>query len=426
MKLYQSTDDYWNDLGERSQLPEGFQTAVTQLKFIPKEMVTNEPLPMNLNLILLDEASTGFAAVFTQNAFPGYPVIIGRRRLKESTAIRGILINNKIANVLCAEGEEKANTLCREIAQLTGASEEQFFPSSTGIIGWELPCDDIKRALPSLVKSLSRKDARSLAKGIMTTDSYPKVRSLCYGNCRITAVAKGAGMIEPNMATMLCFIMTDANHSKEELQQCLQDAVGDSFNSISVDSDQSTSDSVIILSSQKKKSNLQDFKECLNRLCKDLAQDIVRNGEGTSHVIELTVQEASHFDMAKALGKNVINSPLVKTAIYGNDPNVGRIVSSLGDCAGNAGFLLDAQKLTIKIGDITVYSQGSFQLTPDKEKALNQYLRDCSYDEHSLGYPQHDKKVEILVKLGLGIHTATVTGSDLSHQYINENADYRS
>jgi len=425
MEVYNSHDAYIQDLIKRSALPEGFKTAVAPLTFSPKEMDTPEALPMTLSLILLEEETDAFAGVFTRNALPGYPVIIGKERLKEGF-IRGVLINNKVANVLCPGGREAAGRLCRKLGALTGSREEAFFPSSTGVIGWELPVEDMEKTLPQLLDSLQSESLVPLAKGIMTTDNYPKVRSRLVGQGQVSGVAKGAGMIEPNMATMLGFIMTDLDFSRQELQQALNQAVSGSFNNISVDSDQSTSDMVLIFSSRQKKGDLKEFQTALNQVCRELSEDIVRNGEGTSHVIEVRVSGAPAVSFAREAAKQVINSPLVKTAIFGNDPNVGRILAALGDFAGTAGVLLEPEGITIQIGKETVFSKGAFSLDAQKEERLSQYLESCQFSQDSLGYPEHNRKVELHIDLAIGQHQSMVLGSDLSHQYIHENADYRS
>ena len=261
----------------------------------------------------------------------------------------------------------------------------------------------------------------------MTTDRYAKVRSVSVGGSRIVGIAKGAGMIEPNMATMLAFILTDADLPREVLASALKIAVKDTFNCISVDSDQSTSDMALLLSSRKApQPDTDDFTKALTGLCGDLAGDIVRNGEGTSHVIELTVKGARSDEEARGIAKAVINSPLVKTAVYGNDPNLGRLVAALGDFSGNNGIPLDPQKLRISLGGYDVFTRGEFAMTPEKETALSDLLMARGFSPELKGYPEHDLTVPVEIDLQYGSGYSRVLGSDLSYEYVRENAEYRS
>jgi glutamate N-acetyltransferase/amino-acid N-acetyltransferase len=260
----------------------------------------------------------------------------------------------------------------------------------------------------------------------MTTDSFPKVRTVTLGEGRITALAKGAGMIEPNMATMLCFVMTDLDISRESLRRVLPEAVEGSFNTITVDGDQSTSDMVLAFSSAGRGSVSEgEFAAALTTLLRDLAGDLVRNGEGTEHVIRLVVSGAPDARTAREAGKGVINSPLVKTAVAGNDPNVGRILSSLGDWAGNNGVNLDPDRVTLTMGGRILFQAGRFTLDQTTEDYLAAYLREARLPAESPGYPIHQRCVEIGLDLGMGSGTAEVLGSDLTHGYVTENADYR-
>jgi len=267
-----------------------------------------------------------------------------------------------------------------------------------------------------------------IARAIMTTDSYPKVRCVSVENGTITAIAKGAGMIEPNLATMLVFILTDLYMDKTELDRALTIAARKSFNRISVDSDQSTSDTVILLSSGKKRiSDKNKFIECLTDVCSALAEDIVRNGEGTAHVIRVSVRGDESEEILSGIGKAIVNSPLVKTAIFGNDPNVGRIVSSIGDYLGNFNVDIDTGKLVISMGGIELFSNNAFRLDEQKEKQLSGYLASTKLEGiKEKKYPAHDRCVEIAVDLGTGKNEVIITGSDLTYEYIKENADYRS
>jgi glutamate N-acetyltransferase/amino-acid N-acetyltransferase len=423
---YKSVEEYWSDLEKRSALPQGFRTATTDLTFRPVERPVPQPLPMRLNVLALDEPTAAFAGVFTRNAFPGAPVVLGRRLLDEPLT-RGVLINNKVANVGGPHALADAEALQAAAAQQFGCPAGQLFVASTGIIGWSLPVADMKKALPQLGPALQSASALPLARGIMTTDSYPKVRSRALYGGKITAIAKGAGMIEPNLATMLVYIMTDLEVSRTALRGLLPRVVAQSFNAISVDSDQSTSDMVLAFSSQRVPCpDPSAFEKALLEVCQDLAQDIVRNGEGTAHVIEVRISGAPDEAAARLAAKAVANSPLVKTAIFGNDPNVGRVLSSVGDAFGNAGIALNPQAMRLQIAGVTVYEKAAFRLTPDVEKRLSDALVAASQPEKKDGYPRHEQNVVLSLELGLGHGAATVWGSDLSYEYVRENADYRS
>lgn len=427
MEKYESYDAYIAALEKRGQLPEGFKTAVIPLTFFPEERKLTTPLPMNMSLIMLDKPTTRFAGVFTSNKCPGAPVIIGRQRLKEKK-IRGILINNKIANVCIKSGIEDSETLLRTLAETAGGKAEEYFPCSTGIIGWRLPVKTMKKNIPQLVASLADGTGVNLAKGIMTTDAFPKLRSIKVGKGRIVAVAKGAGMIEPNMATMLSYILTDIAMGKSFLQRCLKRVADQSYNCISVDSDQSTSDTAILLSSGCKPAVEESvFEEALLKVCSALTEDIVRNAEGSGHVIRVEVSGAQNDKVAKAVAKAVINSPLVTTAVFGNDPNVGRLVSSVGDYMGNHNLSFDKNQMSIKLGKELVFDKGSFCIDRRKEEKLSKYMKERAFDSDNKRFPAHDLTVDVFYTLSeKGKGHAVVKGTDLSYAYVKENADYRS
>ena len=390
---------------------------------------------MNLSSILLSRPSRVFAGVFTKNKSPGAPVIIGRELLHGETA-RGVLINNKIANVCAPGGKHAAQSVVSAFAGFLGCTgdmreKEIIFPSSTGIIGWELPVKAMKDGAQQLAKVMCSKSGEKLgsiypvAEGIMTTDAFPKVRSAECGGGRIVAIAKGAGMVEPNMGTLLVFIVTDVTVSREYCRTALPMVIEKSFNCISIDGDQSTSDTALMFSSCRTDGvSEQEFEKQLTSVCMQLAEDTVRNGEGTNHVIRVFITGAENEDSAKGFGKAVVNSPLVKTAVYGNDPNVGRIIMALGDFAGNNEFAFHSEVTRISIGEIPVFRDGVFLLNEEKEAMLHSYFEKSELGEKK-DYPKHEKTVDIAVDLNCGHSEAMVLGSDLSYQYIRENADYR-
>ncbi|MDR3200607.1 MAG: bifunctional glutamate N-acetyltransferase/amino-acid acetyltransferase ArgJ [Spirochaetales bacterium] len=429
MESFSTREEYLAYLERAGGLPEGFRVGTAALTFLPGERPVASALPMRLTLVLLDKPTRDFAALFTQNLFPGAPVIIGRERMKSAPAggMRGVIINNKISNVCAPQGVQDAEDVLAALGGELGAAGGEFFPASTGIIGWSLPVAEMKAALPSLVKSLHGGSCADAAQAIMTTDAYPKLHSVSVGEGRLTGFAKGAGMIEPNLATMLVFLMTDIALPRALMQESLGRVAEKTFNCISVDSDQSTSDTVLLFSSGLKPAVPQaEFDAALEEVCLSLARHIVRNGEGTAHVIRARVCGAPDFRLARDFGKAIVNSPLVKTAVYGNDPNVGRIVSSIGDFAGNAGLRFDRDALTIRLGDQTIFRNGAFQLDAEKEKKLSEYFKQAAMVPAEKTFPLHDRYVDITVEMKDGSAEAVVYGSDLSHEYVTENADYRS
>ncbi len=428
MESYRSEWEYLQALQARSALPEGFRAAAVSLRFFPRERRVSEPLPMNLSLILLDRETSDFGAMFTRNKFPGSAVLIGRERLG-IPAVRGVLINNKIANVCAPGGREDAVSLLAALGRIVGVPAESLFIASTGIIGWRLPVREMEGALPGLAEALSKDSILPMARAIMTTDSFPKVRRARAGGGSILGIAKGAGMIEPNMATMLCFLCTDVAVERERLRGDLAWCVERSLNRISVDGDQSTSDTVLLFSSGRKgPADPEEFRRALLEVLSGLAEDIVRNAEGAAHVMRVRVHGARSEAVARGAAKCIVNSPLVKTAVFGNDPNVGRIVSALGDFLGNEELPFEPGLAAIRMGGMEIFSSGIFRLDAQKEESLSAYLEKAAFDPKIKGYPQHDGIVEIEIDLGAKGESASAEalGTDLSYEYVRENADYRS
>ncbi len=374
--------------------------------------------------------------VFTRNALPGAPVVIGRRRLAEPT-LGAILVNNKVSNVCAPDGVAASEQICAATARLLGLEAGQVLPSSTGVIGWGLPVEAMLGALPRAVGALAGGSILPAAEGIVTTDLYPKIRSAELGGGRLVGIAKGAGMIEPNLATMLVYVLTDLAVPRAALRAMLDRAVDATFNTISVDSDTSTSDTVALVSSGKVPlADLAAFEQALTRVCRDLAEDVVRNGEGVRHVIRVQVQRAATTALARALGKAIVNAPLFKCAVAGNDPNVGRLVQAIGKHVGAHAPATDLSRLRLTLGGSEIFAQGVFQLDPAKEAALVAHLRGAELYASAppkdgvftapVAYPPHERCVEIGVDLDGGAASATVLGGDLTHEYVSENADYRS
>ena len=400
---------------------------------------------MNLTVIMTEKPSSSFAAMFTSNEFPGGPILVGRERMKSSDKIQAIVVNNKISNVcpggVSDRGAGDSERVCESVANsFKFASKDLVLPSSTGIIGWRLPVNAMVDAMPDLLSTLQSDSIYPAALGITTTDRYPKIRSAVATDKRwsVVGIAKGAGMIEPNMATMLAYILTDLKLSRATLDACLKKAVASSFNCISVDGDQSTSDTAFLISSETVECAPEDeaeFSKSLSEICRHLAEDIVRNGEGTNHVIKVSVTGAPNDLFARDLGRFVANSNLVKCAIAGCDPNVGRIVGAIGSFLGtvkDGGSMVNG--LSVTLGGVDIFTSGAFQLNPEKEKQLSDYMLEAQLypgdlPEHDRTYPTHDRCVEIGVKLAYdpkATGECVVIGSDLTKEYVEVNADYRS
>ena len=359
-------------LASQAALPAGFKVGTARFDFTPKE--APKPAKMTLTLIALDQPTPDFAAVFTKNAFPGAPVIVGRKRLDEP-AIGAIIVNNKISNVCAPGGVEASEKVCAETAKLLGLQPHQILPSSTGVIGWGLPVEAMLENLPKVTSDLTNASILPAAEGIVTTDLYPKIRRASVGKGSIVGIAKGAGMIEPNLATMLVYILTDVMIPRADLRMMLTRAVDSSFNAISIDSDTSTSDTVALISSSKVDiPDIGEFERALHQVCRDLAEDVVRNGEGVRHVIRVTVRNAASQVLARSLGKAVINAPLFKCAVAGNDPNVGRLIQAIGKHVGATAPKTNLSQTRITMGGVEIFAEQAFRLNPEKEMALVTHL----------------------------------------------------
>lgn len=432
---FASLDAHRAWLASQAALPAGFHIGTTRFEFIPFEV--HKPSKMTITLITLDKPTTSFAAMFTKNAFPGAPVIIGRKRLTEPT-LGAIIVNNKISNVCAPGGVETSERLCAAVAGELGLSANQVLPCSTGVIGWKLP---VEQMLPAIPQAKAARQSASIlpgAEGIVTTDLYPKIRRAQVGTGSIVGIAKGAGMIEPNLATMLVYILTDLDVPRDALRTTLAAAIPGSFNSMSIDSDTSTSDTVALLSSQRVPCpDLAAFQRGLDQVCRDLAEDIARNGEGVHHVMRVHISGAPSVDFARSVGKSVVNSPLFQCAVCGNDPNVGRLVCAIGKHVGAIAPGTDLSRTKLTLGGQVIYQDGAFCLSPAIEEKLIAHLKGAELYASTppadgltfvppITFPPHERCVEIGIELGLGSATATVIGTDRSHEYISENADYRS
>ena len=366
---------------------------------------------LDIGYIYMQE-SCEINAVFTQNSFQAAPIVYFKNFVMGKKT-NFILINTKNANAMTGERGVDDIREILEYLQYRYPQIQNPIMSSTGVIGVFLPKEKIIKSLDQI--QFNNKDSLShnrAAKAIMTTDRFEKEMSLEVvledgRKFRIGAMAKGAGMIQPSLATMLCFITTDAKVSC--LQRILERCVEKTFNTISVDGDMSTNDSVFIFSNALAGEIEEEvFEEALYIVMDKLARDIVRDGEGSSKVVGFRVSGALNYEDAKKAAKALSNSLLVKTALFGGDPNWGRIASTIGA----SGVACDAKKLVIKFEEVIVYNQGEILFTPDIEKKASLVMR------------KNDFMIEC--DLGLGNNEYTAYGCDLGYEYIKINADYRS
>ena len=346
------------------------------------------------------------AAMFTRNRFPGAPVIVGRKHIANGF-VQALVINSKNANVAMGkQGIDNAIETCRIVGAELGVDYRDVLPFSTGVIGRPLPMDKIRAGLRGIRNELQPNNLKLAAEAIITTDKYPKYFSRRVGAAIIAGIAKGAGMIEPNMATMLVYLMTDAVLPTKSLRPMLRRVVDRTFNSMSIDTDTSTSDTVVLMASGLAGPlNIREFEAGLFEVCEYLTREIARSGEGATKLITVDVNRAKTTTQAKRIGKFVVNSPLVKTAVYGCDPNWGRVIMAVGKSFDTT---IEPRKVTIGFGDTYVFRKGS-PVDCDLE-ALRAYLG--------------QKEVSISVDLGIGKASARVWGCDLTEGYIKENAYY--
>ncbi|HEY2988753.1 MAG TPA: bifunctional glutamate N-acetyltransferase/amino-acid acetyltransferase ArgJ [Candidatus Binatia bacterium] len=356
--------------------------------------------------VIYSEARARAAAMFTRNRFPGAPVIVGRKHVADGF-VQALVVNSKNANVATGkQGIDDAVEMCRLVGADLGVDYRDVLPFSTGVIGRSLPMDKIRAGLRGIRGELRPNQLDLAARAIMTTDRYPKYVSYKVGRSVIAGIAKGAGMIEPNMATMLVYLMTDAKLPPSALRPMLRRVVDRTFNCMSIDTDTSTSDTVVLMANGLAGPvSSSKFEAGLLRVCEHLTREIARSGEGATKLITVDVSGAKNGAQAKRVAKSVVNSPLVKTAVYGADPNWGRVIMAVGKSFDTT---IDPGRTTIRFGDTPVFKKGS-PVNCDLE-ALRAYL----------GQPE----VLIGVDLGIGKASARVWGCDLTEDYIKENAYY--
>ncbi|NIZ11861.1 bifunctional glutamate N-acetyltransferase/amino-acid acetyltransferase ArgJ [Phaeobacter sp. HF9A] len=367
-------------------------------------------------MLAVMDPGTSIAGVFTRSATRSAPVLDCQAKLGSSTDQgAALLVNSGNSNAFTGHyGQTSVAEITAAVAAQTGVPQDRVFTASTGVIGEPLPHDRIVAKLAELNGALSDASIEAAAKAIMTTDTFAKGASATVEidgkPVRIAGIAKGSGMIAPDMATMLVYIFTDAAYDQAALQGLLSAETDTSFNCITVDSDTSTSDSLMLCAtgaSGVDATGNPAFTEALRAVMLDLAHQVVRDGEGATKFVEIQVTGAETADDAKVHGMSIANSPLVKTAIAGEDPNWGRIVMAIGKSGAKA----DRDLLSISFGDVLVAEKG--WVAP-------------SYKEELGAAEMKKQEITIKVDLGLGDGQATVWTCDLTHQYISINADYRS
>ena len=363
-------------------------------------------------------AGTTAAAVFTKNRVVAAPLEVGRAALAATRGrIRAVIVNSGNAN--CATGKagiSACQEVCAGLATLLKLRASEIFPSSTGIIGVPLPVEKIVSRLPELTagRKATKRGIADFARAIMTTDTRPKLASASFSSGKSTAnilgVAKGAGMIHPQLATMLVYLFTDISATPGELKRCLQSACEQTFNCISIDGDTSTNDTVLLLASGRSgvqlngPSVLRGFSSALLEVCQSLAEQIIWDGEGVEHVITLSVEQARSKAEARQVAETVAHSLLVKTAWAGADPNWGRILAA----AGRSGIALNPAKVSIQIGDQMVCRGGV----------------GCAFDEKRAHKALAQPQCNIRVLLGRGRESIRFLTTDLTAEYVRINADY--
>ena len=367
--------------------------------------------------LLVSDRPAAVAAVFTKNVVQAAPVVLDRERVRSGIA-RAVIVNSGNAN--CANGEEGMSAAVRMTAAAAGVlnlPESQVLAASTGVIGAPFPIEKVETAANSFGAKLAGDGTADLARAIMTTDTVPKMgarQGMAEGiSYTIVAVAKGAGMIRPDMATMLCFIWTDAHLEADDLQASLNQSVAASFNRITIDGDTSTNDTVILMANGASGARIESpadrgaFQDLLDDLCLDLARQMVKDGEGVTKLVEVTVKGARTDGDARTIVDAIAHSPLVKTAFFGEDANWGRILAA----AGRAGVAFDPERLDLYFNDVQMVKNG----------------RGCGlYAEEKATEVLRQPEFAVTLELNQGRGAAAMLTCDFSLDYVKINADYRS
>jgi glutamate N-acetyltransferase / amino-acid N-acetyltransferase len=380
-----------------------------------------KPGRKDLLVIALDEGAR-VAGVFTQNRFCAAPVLVCREHLAGEAPIRAVVVNTGVANAGTGDpGLADARAVCAAVAKLLEIEPGQVLPLSTGVIMEPLPVGRIEKGLPACIADLAQDHWASAAEAIMTTDTVPKAVSrqvvIAGRTVSVSGIAKGAGMIQPNMATMLGIIATDAAIGEDTLQDLVRRAAEDSFNAITVDGDTSTNDTFLVVATGhagnpeivgEGTAEFGHLADAVTEVARLLAQAIVRDGEGATKFISIRVDEGATVEECRRVAKAIAHSPLVKTAFFASDPNLGRILAAIG----NAGIAdLDPRLVGVQIGDVTVVENGG---------------RAAAYTEAQGERAMKPAEIALRVTLGRGDETATVWTCDFSYDYVKINADYRS
>lgn len=393
------------------KIHEGGLEAVPGYSFAAIECGIKYENRLDLSMIF-SQKPCGASGVFTTNRIFAAPVRLSREHI--DNPIHGVIINANNANACTGEeGYANAAALCRETAKRLGVGEKSFLIASTGVIGVQLPVKKMLDCIPRLVESLSPQNGGLLPKAIMTTDTFPKACAVSFntskGEFHLAGTAKGVGMIAPDMATLLAFLITDAPVSKSDLDALFRRRIESSFNSISIDGDMSTNDTALILSPASDnplsaREDLAGFEEALGYVLGRLAQMLVRDGEGATKFVTITVSGARTREDAKMAAKAIAESLLVKTALFGNDPNWGRIACA----AGYSGASIREESLSISINGIPLFVRGATQ----------------TYDRDRMCESLSGREIGIQIELGEGGESYEYLTSDISYEYVKINAEY--
>ncbi|MGE3403643.1 MAG: bifunctional glutamate N-acetyltransferase/amino-acid acetyltransferase ArgJ [Vicinamibacterales bacterium] len=389
--------------------PEGFRSAALH------SGIKASAEKLDLAIVAAD-AAVPAAGLFTVNLAQAAPVLVSKAHLQRTGGrARAVVVNSGCANACTGDaGMSDARRMAAETAAALGAAPEEVLVASTGVIGVALPIEKVAGGIRAAAAALARGRGSEAARAIMTTDPFPKEHAVRVqvggGSFTVGGTAKGSGMIEPNMATMLGFLTTDAEVPLPLLQRALRDSALDTFNAITVDGECSTNDSVFVMASGVSGVRIDDdtypaLLQGLRDVSRELAIGIVRGGEGATKLIVITVRDAQSKEAARQVARTIANSPLVKTAVHGADPNWGRIVAS----AGRAGVPFDVGQMTVHVGDVLLFEHG------------------LPHDEAAPQAGEHFKgdTVRIVVSLGAGRSAATIYGCDLSAEYVKINGEYR-
>jgi glutamate N-acetyltransferase/amino-acid N-acetyltransferase len=380
-------------------LPRGFSAYVANIGI--------KDASNDLTLVVAEKtcAATG---VFTQSRFAGPSVILSRENIADLSA-RAVVVISKNANVATgAEGMSNACEVVNAVAQKIGCEAKDVLIASTGVIGRQYPMDNVRTGLAAIPQVFEEASADEVARGLMTTDTVHKTAEavIAGSTARVVGVAKGVGMIEPNMATLITMLFTDALISKSDLDQIFRHVIDKTFNCVSIDTDTSTSDTAIILASGAAGSvDIANFEQALSEVALSLTKQVARDGEGAEKLLEVCVDGARDVRQAKLVAKSIVNSPLVKTAVHGADPNWGRVAMAIGKCSDEND--IDESKVVIRFGTQEVYPTFIDATGLD---ALSKYM--------------HNDTVRIHVTLHTGNAESTVWGCDLTDGYVRINADY--